>query len=168
LVLGCAPRIDGIRTGHGGISATQPRRSSGAWLQARNRGRLKRLLLPGGPIVVIAVAICYKIENTVGAASTDSSYFVSPDSSYLVRLALGSIAVNFGTFGIAFGITQDGLWTRLYGESRFYQFGPDLFLFDYRAGKYGNSVTARVRGGADGTHRLSTGDGRRGNNISSV
>jgi hypothetical protein len=63
------------------------------WLRARNLGRLKRLLLLGGPIVIVAAAIFYKMENAVGAAS--------PDSSYLVRLAIGSVAVNFGTFGIA-------------------------------------------------------------------
>jgi hypothetical protein len=34
-----------------------------------------------------------------------------------------------------FGMTEEGLWTRFYGESQFYRFGPDLFLFDYRAGK---------------------------------
>ena len=63
------------------------------WLRTRNLGRVKRLLLLGGPIVIIAAAIGYKVENAVGAAS--------PDSSYLVRLAIGSVAVNFGTFGIA-------------------------------------------------------------------
>jgi hypothetical protein len=39
------------------------------------------------------------------------------------------------TRGGRFGITEDGLWTRLYGELRSYRFGPDLLLFDYRAGK---------------------------------
>lgn len=34
-----------------------------------------------------------------------------------------------------FGITQDGIWTRLYRESRTYSFGPDLLLFDYRSGE---------------------------------
>jgi hypothetical protein len=63
------------------------------WLGARSLGRLRGLLLLGGPIVIIAAAICYKVENAVGAAS--------PDSSYLLRLAIGSVAVNFGTFGIA-------------------------------------------------------------------
>ena len=63
------------------------------WLRAQNLGRLKRLLLLCGPIVIIAAAIGYKAENSVGAAS--------PDFSYLVRLALGSVTVNFGTFGIA-------------------------------------------------------------------
>ena len=33
-----------------------------------------------------------------------------------------------------FGITEEGLWTRLYGDTRLYRFGPDLLLFDYRAG----------------------------------
>jgi len=63
------------------------------WLRARNLGRLKRLSLLGGPMLIIAAAIGYKVENAVGAAS--------PDASYLVRLAIGSVAVNFGTFGIA-------------------------------------------------------------------
>lgn len=34
-----------------------------------------------------------------------------------------------------FGTTEEGLWTKLYSESRFYHFGPDLLLFDYRAGE---------------------------------
>src|SRR5262245_49170508 len=62
-------------------------------LRKRKRGRLKTLLLLGGPIVIIAAAIWYKAETAVGA--------VSPDFSSLVRLAVGSVAVNFGTFGIA-------------------------------------------------------------------
>jgi hypothetical protein len=33
-----------------------------------------------------------------------------------------------------FGMTDEGVWTRLYGELRFYRFGPNLLLFDYRAG----------------------------------
>ena len=32
-----------------------------------------------------------------------------------------------------FGISEEGVWTRLYGDTRFYRFGPDLLLFDARA-----------------------------------
>ena len=32
-----------------------------------------------------------------------------------------------------FGITDDGIWTRLYGELRFYRFGPNLLLLDYQS-----------------------------------
>jgi len=32
-----------------------------------------------------------------------------------------------------FGISEEGVWTRLYGDTRFYRFGPDLLLFDDRA-----------------------------------
>jgi hypothetical protein len=66
-------------------------------LRNRKRGRLKTLLLLGGPIVIIAAAIWYKAESAVGAAWRPDS----PDFSSLVRLVVGSVAVNFGTFGIA-------------------------------------------------------------------
>ena len=74
----------------------------GLWLRARKLaqngvrpqiGPLKTLLLFGGPIVIVVAAVWYKAQNAVGNAS--------PDFSYLVRLAVGSVAVNFGTFGIA-------------------------------------------------------------------
>jgi hypothetical protein len=66
-------------------------------LQKRKRGRLKTLLLLGGPIVIIAAAIWYRAAIAVGGAWRPDS----PNFSSLVRLAVGSIAVNFGTFGIA-------------------------------------------------------------------
>ena len=62
-------------------------------LREQKRGRVKTLLLLGGPIVIIAAAIWYKAETAVDA--------VPPDFSSLVQLAVGSVAVNFGTFGIA-------------------------------------------------------------------
>jgi hypothetical protein len=74
----------------------------GLWLQSRRFspgavgapvGTLKTLLLLGAPIAIVAAIVSYKAENAVGAAL--------PDLSYLIRLAIGSVAVNFGTYGIA-------------------------------------------------------------------
>jgi len=71
------------------------------------------------------------------------------------------------TRGGRFGITEEGLWTRLYGELRFIA-SAQIFSYSITSpGKYAHSLTARVPW-QFGTHRLSTGDRGRGSSISSA
>src|SRR5688500_3053808 len=74
----------------------------GLWLQRRrwsaaglgvHPGTLQTFAFVGALLVIVASIVSYKAANAVGV--------MSPDLPYLVRLAAGSVAVNFGTFGLA-------------------------------------------------------------------